>query len=50
MSEQTQLSPAQLVNQIRSSYGMTWDEMGAAMGRSGRMMRSRLAIWSSVKP
>ncbi|MBN6750194.1 MULTISPECIES: hypothetical protein [Bacteria] len=39
MSEQTQLSPAQLVNQIRSSYGMTWDEMGAAMGRSGRMMR-----------
>ena len=25
MSEQTQLSPAQLVNQIRSSYGMTWD-------------------------
>ena len=37
--EQTRPSPAELVNQIRSSYGMTWDEMGSAMGRSGRMMR-----------
>lgn len=32
-------SPAELVQQIRASYGMTWDELGSAMGRSGRMMR-----------
>ena len=32
-------TPADLVNQVRASYGMTWDELGAAMGRSGRMMR-----------
>ena len=34
-----QQSPAELVAQIRSSYGLTWDELGATMGRSGRMMR-----------
>lgn len=35
----TQLTPAELVNRVRQAYGMTWDELGAAMGRSGRMMR-----------
>ncbi|WP_271438061.1 hypothetical protein [Micrococcus luteus] len=34
-----QPTPAELVNRVRSSYGLTWDELGAAMGRSGRMMR-----------
>lgn len=34
------MTPAELVNAARKEYGLTWDELGSAMGgRSGRMMR-----------
>lgn len=39
MSETEQLTPAELVARVRSAYGLTWDELGAAMNRSPRMMR-----------
>ena len=39
MSDPAQLSPAELVTRVRSAYGLTWAELGAAMNRSPRMMQ-----------
>ena len=39
MSGTEGMSPAELVAQVRASYGLTWDELGAAINRSPRMMR-----------
>lgn len=39
MDAQNQPSPAELIQQIRRDYNLTWDGLGDAMGRSGRMMR-----------
>lgn len=33
------LTNAQIVTTIKQEYGMTWDDLGKAIGRSGRMMR-----------
>lgn len=33
------LTNAEAVLAIKQEYGMTWDDLGAAIGRSGRMMR-----------
>lgn len=38
-NEARQLTPQQLVLAAKEKYEMSWDELGAAMGRSGRMMR-----------
>lgn len=38
-SESDQLSPAELVAAIKSSYGFTWAELGQALGRSEKMLR-----------
>lgn len=34
-----QLSPAELIQRVRSAYNLTWAELGAAMNRSPRMMQ-----------
>lgn len=39
MSDGQKLSIPDLVKRIKSAYGMTWQEMGAQMGRSEKMMR-----------
>lgn len=39
MSGTEGMTPAELVAQVRASYGLTWDELGAVMNRSPRMMR-----------
>lgn len=39
MAARDQPTPAELVQGIRQTYNLTWDGLGAAMGRSGRMMR-----------
>lgn len=36
---QEDLTSAELVLAIKREYGMTWDDLGTAIGRSGRMMR-----------
>ncbi|MDN6300826.1 MAG: hypothetical protein L0J68_11235 [Micrococcaceae bacterium] len=37
--EPAEATPAQLVERIRQSYGMTWAEMGRQLGRSEKMLR-----------
>lgn len=39
MSNLNDLTPQQLVLAAKAKFEMSWDELGAAMGRSGRMMR-----------
>ncbi|MGO3141731.1 MAG: hypothetical protein ACTII3_13495, partial [Galactobacter sp.] len=39
MADINDLSPQELILESKAKYEMSWDELGAAMGRSPRMMR-----------
>lgn len=39
MSSSSELTPQQLVLAIKAKYEMSWDDLGATLGRSARMMR-----------